>query len=99
MRARARVSVPVRVPVRARAFELDAATVELASGLVGRGIVTFCIFYCSANWAYYRKQRKDLEAFYTFQRPPKDPVPKKKTEKTDKADKTDKDEQDSDGQS
>lgn len=39
----------------------DAVTLTYESYLIGKGIILFTLFYCSLNWAMYRRTRKDFE--------------------------------------
>lgn len=48
---------PRVVPPRSYALEQLAS----ANVVVGHGIVLFTMFYCTLNWAHYRRLRRDLE--------------------------------------
>lgn len=38
-------------------------TVNTSVYFIGKSVVLFTIFYCSMNWVYYRRMRKDMEKY------------------------------------
>lgn len=40
---------------------VDAETLTYESYIIGKGIILFTMFYCSLNWALYRRTREEFE--------------------------------------